>query len=331
VRLIGRLSILAICVAIAAWAVWFVLLQRSNVQLEHFVREAKVRWERATPRPAAAQDFRATVCAPSPCVLVEAGGLSFLIGAGKGSVDGLSSLGLMRPNLDAVLLTDLELRSVVDLSELQRAGSARGRSDPTTVFGPEGVLAVVDGANLLLAGSGEGIGRLQAGPPGLDQGLEGVVVIDTGVVTVRAFNASGVANARLYRLDFAGKSLIVAGCSARPADVVRAARGAGQAAAVLAAKSDRMLGIEQKAAARAGATQPTAPICMSSDEALGAIQEARLAAGLLSPLLPAATDTAARRAWQEILAIPSGIGVAAGSPGDALDLSGETPLLQRPR
>jgi hypothetical protein len=100
---------------------------------------------------------------------------------------------------------------------------------------------------------------------------------------------------------------------------------------VLAAKSDRMLGIEQKAAARAGATQPTAPICMSSDEALGAIQEARLAAGLLSPLLPAATDTAARRAWQEILAIPSGIGVAAGSPGDALDLSGETPLLQRPR
>lgn len=323
--MVGRLSILAIVLAVAALVAWFALLERTDVHLEQFERDARARWDRATPRPAAAQAFRVTVCAQSPCVLVEAGGLSFLVGAGEGSADGLSSLGLMRPNLDAVLLTDLELGSVVDLSELQRAGAAQGRVDPTTVFGPEGVLAIVDGANLLLTGSGEGIGRLQAGPPGRDQGLEGVVVVDTGVVTVRAFNASGLAGARLYRFDFAGKSLIIAGCSARPADVVRAARGARQAAGVLAAKSDRMLAIEQKAAAGAGATLPIAPICMSSEEALGAIQEARLAAGLLAPLLPAPTDARAQRAWEEILLIPSGLGAVAAMPGDALDLSGEAP------
>jgi hypothetical protein len=198
------------------------------------------------------------------------------------------------------------------------------------VFGPEGLIAIVDGANLMLSGSGEGIGRLQAGTEGEDQGLEGRVVFDTGVVTVRAFAATGTANARLYRFDFAGRSVIVAGCSARPADVLGASRGTKQAAAILAAKSDRMLAIEQKTAAGAGATQPIAPICMSSEEAIQAMRDARLSAGLRAPLLPAPTDAPARRAWKELVAIPAGLKFAAAEPGAALDLTGETPQLDLP-
>jgi hypothetical protein len=331
VRLIGRLSILVILVAVAAWGAWFVLLQRQDVQLDLFERDARARWEVAAPKPAAAEAFRATVCAASPCVLVEAGGLSFLVGAGEGAAQGLAELGLMRANLDAVLLTDLQLGSIEDLSELQRAGSARGRSEPTSVFGPEGVLAIVDGANLLLAGSGEGVGRLQVGVEGEDQGLEGKVVLDTGVVTVRAFATTGAANARLYRFDSAGKSVVVAGCSARPADVLAATRGTKTAAAVLAARSDRMLIIEQKAAAGAGATQPTAPICMSSEEAVQVIQDARLAGGLLAPLIPAPVNAPASRAWKEVAAIPVGLSIAPGEPGASLELSDEVPKLDLPK
>jgi hypothetical protein len=331
VRLIGRLSILVIVVAAAAWGAWFVLLQRQDVQLDLFERDAKARWEAATPKQATAEAFRVTVCAASPCVLIEAGGLSFLVGAGEGAAQGLAGLGLMRPDLDAVLVTDLQLSSVEDLSELQRAGSARGRTEPTTVLGPQGVLTIVDGANLMLAGSGEGVGKLQAGTEGEDQGLEGRVVFDTGVVTVRAFAATGAANARLYRFDFGGKSVIVAGCSARPADVLGAARGTRQAAAIVAAKSDRMLMIEQKAAAGAGATQPTAPICMSSEEAIQAMQDARIAAGLLAPLIPAPADAPTKRAWKELAAIPAGLAIAAAEPGVTLDLTGETPRLDLPK
>lgn len=326
-RLIGRLSIVVIVVAAASWGAWFALLQRPDVQLDLFERDAKARWEKATPKPAGAEAFRVTVCAANPCVLVEAGGLSFLVGAGEGAAQGLVSLGLMRPNLDAVLLTDLQLGSIKDLSDLQRAGSARGRTEPTTVFGPEGVLAIIDGANLLLAGAGEGVGKLQVGAEGEDQGLEGRVMVDTGVVTVRAFAVTGAANARLYRIDFSGRSVIIAGCSARPADVISAARGTRKAAAVLAAKSDRMLTIEQKAAAGAGATQPTAPICMSLEEAIHAVQDARLTAGLLAPLTPAPIDAPAQRAWQEIVVIPAGLMIAVAKPGAALDLTGETPTL----
>jgi hypothetical protein len=329
--LIGRLSILIIVVAAAAWGAWFLLLQRPDVQLDLYERDARARWQAAAPKQPEAETFRATVCAASPCVFVEAGGLSFLVGAGEGAARGLESLGLMRADLDAVLLPDLQLGTVEGLSELQGAGSARGRSEPTTVFGPDGVLAVVDGANLLLAGSGEGAGKLLVGTEGEDQGLEGQIVFDTGVVTIRAFATTSPANERIYRFDFAGKSLLVAGCSATPPDILGAARGTRTAAAVLAAKSDRMLGIEQKAAAAAGAMLPTSPICMSPEEAIEAIADARLTAGLLAPLTPAPIDAPTRRAWRELVAVPPGLNLAAAEPGTSIDLTGESARLSLPK
>ena len=88
VRLAGRLAILIIAVAAAAWAAWYFLLQRQDVQLDLFERDAKARWSAAAPKPPEANTFRATVCATSPCLLVEAGGLAFLVGAGAGSAEG---------------------------------------------------------------------------------------------------------------------------------------------------------------------------------------------------------------------------------------------------
>lgn len=328
-RLAGRLAIVIVAVAVAAWAAWFFLLQNRDVQLDLYKRDATARMQAAKPKQVTAETFRATVCAASPCVLVEAGGLAFLIGAGEGSGEGLSARGLMRADLDGILVNDLSLASVEGLPRLQQLSFALQRSEPTSVFGPDGLLTVVDGANLLLSGAGEQGARLQIGLEGEDQGPAGKVVFDSGVVAILAF---GIAEGgRVYRIDAGEKSLIVAGCTARGEDVLAAARGARTAAAIIAAESAQMLEIEDRAAAAAGIVRLSKPTCMSVDEALKAVAEARLAAVLLAPLEPAASDSPARRAWEELVVPPTGVVAGPGEPGAVLDLSGAKPVLLRGR
>ncbi len=325
----SKLLVAAVPLALIGLAVggWLLFEQRPGAALDRFARDAARRMEAAKPKQTTAEIFRATVCAASPCILVEVGGLTFLVGAGEGAADGLASRGLLRTTLDGVLLNDLSLASIEGLPGVQLAIFERGREAPLTVFGPDRVLTVVDGANLMLAGAGDEGARLQVGAEGEDQGLAGQIVFDSGVVTIRAFAARG---GRIYRFDAGGKSLIVAGCGAAPADVLAAARGAKTAAAIVAAASQQLLELETEAAKRAGLSADSTPACMTSQEAIEAIRGARLAGGLMAPLIPAPRDADGRRAWRKAATIPDGVDLAPGADGASLDMTGEAPTLTRP-
>jgi hypothetical protein len=326
-KLIAALAAGALAIGAGVWAT--AALQPGG-GLDRFERDAKARAEAARPQRAAAGMFRATVCAASPCVLVEAGGLAFLVGAGLGSADGLVSRGLMRADLDGVLLTDFELSSIEGLPGLRRASLEAGRAEPLPVFGPDGVLPAIDGANLMLTGTTHDTARLTVGIEGEDQGLEGKVVFDSGVVAIRAFSTSeGVS--RIYRFDFSGRSLLVAGCTARSADLVAAARGAKQASAIIAASSAKMLEIERKAARTTGAPlRDEAETCMNAADIIETARNTRLSAGLFSPLVPAVADSRLKQAWKESAAIPAGVNFAIGEAGTVLDLTAQTPVIHLP-
>ena len=288
------------------------LVLKPGGAINGFVSDAKARAAAARPNPANAEVFRATVCSAGPCVLVEAGGLAILVGAGEGAAAGLSARGLMRPDLDAIVLADLTLDSIAGLPGVAQGSLAEGRRESLRVYGPSGIVPVIDGVNLMLAG--EPGARLVVGTDKEDQGLEGLVVFDSGVVSVRAFGGQGVGEGRVYRVDFEGKSLVIAGCRARAAQIVSAARGTQKAAGILAAGSSRL---------EDGRDQ-----CLEAGDVLAAAGQARLDAVLLSPLRPSAAIPGALRAWRDVMAGEKADEAVVGGPGSVVDLSAEKPSVR---
>lgn len=288
------------------------LVLKPGGAINGFVSDAKARAAAARPNPANAEVFRATVCSAGPCVLVEAGGLAILVGAGEGSADGLAARGLMRPDLDAIVLADLTLDSISGLPGLAQGSLAAGRREPLRVYGPSGIVPVIDGVNLMLAG--EPGTRLAVGTDREDQGLEGLVVFDSGVVSVRAFGGQGPGESRVYRVDFEGKSLVIAGCRARAGQIVSAARGTQKAAGILAAGSPKL--------------EDGKDACLEVQYVLEAAGQARLDAILLSPLRPSAAIPDSLRAWREVVAAEKAGGAVVGGPGSVVDLSAEKPSIR---
>ncbi|MET0339076.1 MAG: hypothetical protein ABW063_15085 [Caulobacter sp.] len=289
------------------------LLMRPGAGVDSFISEQKARTAASRPSPANAGAFRATVCSAGPCVLVEAGGLAILVGAGEGAADGLRSRGLMRADMDAVVLPDLALDSIAGLPGIAQGSLAVGRREPLKVYGPQGIVPVVDGANLLLAG--EASTRLSVGMDKEDQGLEGLVVFDSGVVAVRAFGGRGPSEQRVYRVDFEGKSLVIAGCRSRSDQIVSAARGTQSTAAILAAGSDRLSDGAEKA-------------CLPLTDALGAARQARFDAILLSGVRPSTAIPGAVDAWRGVL---RGENAVAGDVGASINLSPAKPVISAGR
>lgn len=289
------------------------LFMRPGAGVESFINEEKARVAASRPNPANAGAFRATVCSAGPCVLVEAGGMAILVGAGEGAADGLRSRGLMRADLDAVVLPDLALESIAGLPGIAQGSVAVGRREPLKVYGPQGIVPVIDGANLMLAGE-PGV-RLAVGTDTEDQGLEGVVVFDSGVVAVRAFGGRGPNEQRVYRLDFEGKSLVIAGCRSRSDQIVSASRGTQSTAAILAAGSDKL---------SAGAESECLPLA----DVLAATGQARFDAILLSGLRPSTTIPGAMDAWRSLV---RGEKAVVGGAGASIDLSPVKPVINTGR
>lgn len=81
-----------------------------------------------------------------PCVAVVAGQKLFVVDSGQGSTRNLSIMNLPPPRVDAIFLTHFHSDHIADLGELllQRwAGGAR--TEPVPVYGPTGVVSVVEG------------------------------------------------------------------------------------------------------------------------------------------------------------------------------------------
>lgn len=287
---------------------WWLLANRPGGSIEAFLGDQKTRDASARAHLPPAEAFRATVCAESPCVVVEAGGLTFVFGAGSGTADGIRSLGLMHPNIDAVLLPELSMRGVEGLPGLAEASGRAGRREALKVFGPAGLVTVVDGANLIV--SGGNAARLTAAIEGEDQGVEGRVLFDSGVVTVRGFGGRERATGRVFRVDFDGKSLVLAGCLAQPSDIVAAVRGVRTAAGVLMTGSKTLA--------------PGDPSCLDVADAARAAKQAKLTAALAAPATPSVGLSGAAEAWRAVLTSEGQGSLQPGLPGARIDLAGET-------
>ncbi|MFT3724738.1 MAG: hypothetical protein QM773_14285 [Hyphomonadaceae bacterium] len=309
ILLFGALAVVALVGGL------LLVLGKPGASVDGFVRDSKARAAKTQIAPVNAEAFRGTVCAATPCVLVEAGGLAFVVGTGEGAADGLSGLGLMRSDLDAIVLPDLTLETVAGLPGLARASLMKGRTQTLKVYGPAGIVPVVDGINLMLSGD-PGV-RLAVGAETEDQGLEGVVVFDSGVVSIRAFGGQGRGESRVHRIDFEGKSLVLAGCAAKAEQIVAAARGTKLVAGILAASSPEL-------------APENRSVCISVKDALTAAGQAKLAATVLAPLLPSAAIPGSLGAWGEILKREKAPATILGGPGTVLDLSGETPSMRAP-
>lgn len=285
---------------------WWLLTKRPGVAIDTFVDSYRKQEQVSRPRLPPADAFRATVCAASPCVAVEAGGLSFVFGAGQGAAEGLRSLGLMHGSIDAILLPDLTLSNTEGLSSIASASGALNRTGPLKVYAPNGLVPVVDGANLMASTSPSV--RLVAGPEGEDQGLSGRLVFDSGVVAVRTFGGNDRGAGRVYRIDFDGKSMILAGCQSQGADVITAARGARATGGVMLAGAPRLLGGKSA--------------CTDLASALSAARQGGLATLLIVPAEPDPEQANAIPAWQELLSSEGAASAKLGLPGATLDLTG---------
>ncbi|MEZ6030547.1 MAG: hypothetical protein R3C46_12465 [Hyphomonadaceae bacterium] len=231
----------------------------------------------------------------------------FPVRAGEGAGDSLREMGLLRTDMDIVLLPELDLQAVAGLPGIARAVRAAGRTTPLRVNGPSGIVPVVDGANLLVS-AGDAV-RLSVVSEGEDQGLAGRVVFDSGVVSIRMFGSPDV-RGRVYRVDFDGKSLVLAGCRVDAETILSAVRGTMTAAGVLSAGSEVLA--------------PNADACVDVDEVLEAAGQGRLAAALVIP------DSAipARDAWRELIAAQPQAKAGLGLAGAQIDLTADQPQMR---
>lgn len=331
-RLVGQLFLLFVVCAGVAWLVWTFALDRSDVQRDLFTRATEARYREASVRPVEANAFRATACGQADCVLVEAGGLSFVLGGGAGTAAALHGLGLLRADLDGVLLTSLAPEDTAGLAELAVALQAAGRATPLVIYGAQGIVETAASADGLLQASV--VGAMDIDGPETEPSpmvvAGGVVadpvvdapVFDSGVVQIWRRGAG--AGQSTFRIDHDGRSLVLAGCGADEAAVRETARGVVRAHGVIAAGSGWMLEAERAAAEAAGVRRPWAGLsdptrCLTVEQAITATREAGLASVLLAPLRPAARNGAAERAWREGIDAPSDLPVIEGLPGARID------------
>jgi ribonuclease Z len=199
----------------------------------------------AVVAPAAAQGQQIKVtllgtgCPPpvmnrfGPSTLVEAGEQKFLFDAGRGALQRLTELAVRWQDVQGVFLTHLHSDHVVGFPDLWLTGwlIVPGRTVPLQVWGPRGTTAMMshlkqayeydvririqnDGA------SSEGVALLV-------KDISEGVVYEKGGVKVTAFEVdhAPVQPAFGYRIDYAGRSVVLSGDTRVSENLVRHAQG----------------------------------------------------------------------------------------------------------
>lgn len=168
-----------------------------------------------------------------PSTLIEAGGRAFLIDAGRGALQRLAQVGVRWAAVDGVLLTHLHSDHIVGLPDLWLTGwlVRPGRGRPLTVWGPHGTSRMVErlreafAFDIQIRQSDDGASPTgaQISPVELFEG----VVYDSGGVRVTAFivDHAPVEPAFGYRLDYAGRSVVVSGDTKVSENLIRHATG----------------------------------------------------------------------------------------------------------
>lgn len=168
-----------------------------------------------------------------PSTLVEAGGQRFLVDAGRGALQRLAQIGVRWEDVDGVLLTHLHSDHVVGFPDLWLTGwlVAPGRARPLQVWGPPGTAEMISHLERAFEfdirfrqsddrASPEGV-RIVA--TDIEEGL----VLERGGVRITAFEVdhAPVAPAFGYRIDHAGRSVVLSGDTRVSESLVRHAQG----------------------------------------------------------------------------------------------------------
>ena len=197
------------------------------------------------PTPGEKLDFVVTLLgtgAPIPdarrygvSTLVEVGGKRLLFDAGRGTVTRLAQLG--RPALitqiDHVFLTHLHSDHIMGLADLWHTGWLQGRKHSLAVSGPEGSRALTE--SLRAAFERDLQFRLATPPPGRSpQGLsfsareivaEPVYAEDGVVVTALDVDHGWIHPALGFRVDYAGRSVVLSGDTRFSENLIEHAQG----------------------------------------------------------------------------------------------------------
>jgi len=172
-----------------------------------------------------------------PSVLVEAGPEKLLVDAGRGTTQRLWQLGVRLGDVNALFLTHLHSDHTVGIPDLWLTGWLRTRfgrrNSPLSVWGPKGSEAMMAA---LKKAYEEDIRQRTEGSALPAEGIaldvhdvgEGVVYQRNGV-KVTAFNVDHGAVPMLalgYRIDYAGRSVIISGDTRPSENLIRFATGA---------------------------------------------------------------------------------------------------------
>ena len=197
------------------------------------------------------KDLQVVICGsgsplPDPnraaaCTAVIAGGEFILVDSGPGSWEVLDLANLPVGRVSAVLLTHFHSDHIGGLGEAVTQSWIAGRTQPLPVYGPEGVARVVEGfaqayasdVDYRVAHHGDAyMPRAAAGAEAHEVALgdapdaSAVVLERNGlVVTMFRVHHDPVKPAVGYRFDFAGRSVVVSGDTAKSESVIEHAKG----------------------------------------------------------------------------------------------------------
>jgi ribonuclease Z len=177
-----------------------------------------------------------------PCLAVIAGDRVFVFDAGESAAETLSLMGLSQGDIEAVFLTHLHSDHFDGLAPLAlQHWATASAAEPLLVLGPAGTARVAAGLNEAYA-IDAGYRTAHHGPeimPPTGAGLiardftapaadgETLVVLDDEGVRITAFRVDHApTDAVGYRVDYAGRSIVVSGDTARSRSLTIAAHGA---------------------------------------------------------------------------------------------------------
>ena len=164
-----------------------------------------------------------------PATLVEAGGEVLLFDCGHGVTQRLAQAGVALKDVGAVFLTHLHSDHVVGFPDLWLTGLQRGRTDPISVFGPDGTVDMM--RHIEQAFRVDLSSRLDASTQeaGIDaHDIAENVVYQSEDVTVTAFvvDHGSIQPAYGYRIDYGKRrSVVISGDTRYSENLIRNARG----------------------------------------------------------------------------------------------------------